>query len=180
MARPSCAPVAASRDGGRRRYFRRWPQDRDPQVLLQPDEQQSTPWGAPEHGRCDKCETAGTVRYRCRSCVDGADPGCPACGGRVEFTDVCPTCEGDGRIDRTRREGVSVFPSPDGLYRYIAERGAGAAGCVLLELEGELSGDVDLDADAGALLIRPTRVVDVAPFDARRLEELEERLRQRR
>lgn len=59
----------------------------------------------------------------------------------------------------------------------LAERQTGSDGCVLLELEGELTGDRNLDADAGALLIRPTRVVDVGPFDTRRVEELEERLR---
>ncbi|HWH23722.1 MAG TPA: hypothetical protein VNW68_02390 [Candidatus Limnocylindria bacterium] len=87
--------------------------------------------------------------------------------------DVCPACEGDGCIDRTRRDGVSVVPSADGLYRYIGKRGGGDGGCVLLELEGELTHDLDLDADAGALLVRPTRVVAVHPFERRRLDELE-------
>ena len=159
-------------DGGRR-YFRRWPHDRDPHVLLRPDEQESTPWGEPEHGPCNKCEGSGTVGYRCRSCIDGVLADCPACGGRCEFVAVCPACEGDGCIDRTRRDGVSVFPSADGLYRYIIERRAGTDGCLLLELEGELTDDRDLDADAGALLIRPTRIVGVHPFDLGRLDELE-------
>ena len=63
------------------------------------------------------------------------------------------------------RDGVSVFPSFEGLYRYLAEREAETAGYVILELEGELTGDVDLDADAGAVLIRPTRVIGALPFD---------------
>jgi hypothetical protein len=83
----------------------------------------------------------------------------------VRFTDVCPACEGDGQIDRTTRDGVSVFPSLEGLCRYMTEREAGSAGCIALELEGELTGDVDLDADAGAVLIRPTRVVGALPFE---------------
>jgi DnaJ-class molecular chaperone len=135
-------------------------------VLLRPDHQYSTPWGAPDCGPCDKCGGAGITRYACRSCLErGADRDCPACHGSARFTDTCPACEGDGQIDRTTRDGVSVFPSFEGLSRYIAERDAETAGCIVLELEGELTGDVDLDADAGALLIRPTRVVGALPFE---------------
>jgi RecJ-like exonuclease len=154
-------------------YFRRWSPDADPRELLEPENQHSTPWGEPKHGPCDKCRGTGETRYRCRSCMErGAQPECPACGGRVEFDDICPACEGDGQIDRTRREGVSVFPSQEGLYRYMAERDAGVDGCVVVELEGELTGDRDLDADAGALLIRPTRVVAQHPFDQARFARL--------
>ncbi len=153
-----------------RRYFRRWSADDDPGLLLDPENQESTPWGEPEHGPCDKCGGAGTARYGCRSCLErGATPGCPACGGRVEFTDVCPACEGDGQIDRTKRDGVSVFPSIEGLYRYIDEQEADADGCVVIELEGELTNDRDLDADAGALLVRPTKIVATHPYDGARL-----------
>ena len=156
----------------RTHFFRRWSATEDPAALLQPQNQWSAPWGAPDHGPCDKCRSEGSTRYRCASCVErGADPQCPACGGRVEFTDVCPACEGDGTIDRTRRRGVSVFPSADGLYRYIAERDAEGADLVV-ELEGRLSGERDLDADAGALLIRPTRIVATHPFDHARLQRL--------
>src|SRR4051794_17728898 len=99
------------RDGDTsKRYFRRWSSTEDPEQLLEPDNQRSTPWGAPDHGPCDKCGGAGATRFRCLSCLeDGRDPACPACGGRVEFVDVCPACEGDGIIDRTERDGVSVF-----------------------------------------------------------------------
>lgn len=148
----------------RRRYFRRWSPDEDPGQLLDPENQQSTPWGEPEHGACEKCGGAGTARYECRSCaVRGPERDCPACEGRVDFIDVCPSCEGDGVIDRTKRDGVSAFPSIEGLLRYIEEREADIDGCVVLELEGELTGDRDLDADAGALLIRPTKVVAEHP-----------------
>jgi len=146
-------------------YFRRWPLDEDPAQLLRPHNQYSTPWGAPDRGPCDKCQGTGTTRYACRSCLErGAERACPACHGRVEFEGVCPACEGDGHVDRTTREGVSVFPSLEGLCRYIAERDAETAGCIALELEGELTGDLDLDADAGALLVRPTRLIAAHPF----------------
>ena len=36
----------------------------------------------------------------------------------------------------------------------------------LVELEGELSEDIDLDADAGALLVHPTRIIAVGPLSA--------------
>ena len=155
------------------RYFRRWSADDDPAQLLEPENQWSTPWGGAEHGPCEKCGGDGTAHYRCCSCLErGAKPDCPACGGRVEFDDVCPSCEGDGTIDRTRRRGVGVFPSAEGLYRYLAEREAGADDCVL-ELEGELTGDRDLDADAGAVLVRPTRIVAVHRFDRERLRAID-------
>jgi len=153
-------------------FFRRWPATEDPAQLLEPRNQWSTPWGAADHGPCEKCHGAGTARYRCASCLEGpADSACPACAGRVEFADVCPSCEGDGTIARTRRRGVSVFPTIAGLYRYLAERD-GEADDYILELEGEFTGDRDLDADAGALLVRPTRIVATHPFDHARLRAL--------
>jgi hypothetical protein len=157
-------------------YFRRWSATEDPEQLLEPENQWSTLWGAADHGPCEKCDGRGTVLYRCLSCLERtADSTCPACAGRVEFRDVCPSCEGDGTIDRTRRRGVSVFPAVDGLYRYIAERDAEAEDCVV-ELEGELTGDRDLDADAGAVLIRPTRIVGLHPFDYARFRALRARV----
>jgi hypothetical protein len=158
------------------RYFRRWSATEPPEQLLEPQNQWSTPWGAPDHGPCEKCRGEGTVLHRCRSCLERTtDPDCPACAGRVEFRDVCPSCEGDGTVDRTRRRGVSVFPSVDALYWYIAERDAETTACVV-ELEGELTDDRDLDADAGAVLIRPTRIVALHPFDHARVRALRGRL----
>ena len=162
------------------RYYHLWSADQDPAELLLRENQCSTPWDAPDHGPCDKCDGTGATTYRCRSCIAGsARDDCPACGGRIEFEDICPACEGDGEITRTRRNGVSVFPSIEGLYCYMAERDADGAGCVLLELAGRRTADLDLDADAGALLIRPTRVLALHPFDVEHLEELKVRLRGR-
>jgi hypothetical protein len=44
-------------------------------------------------------------------------------------------------------------------------------GKVVVELEGTISDERDLDADAGALLVCPERIVAVFPLDARLLEE---------
>ena len=147
-------------------FFRLWPVDEDPEDLLAPENGYSTPWGAPDRGPCDKCRGTGRTQYRCRSCLErGPQDGCPACRGRIEFVDVCPACEGDGQIDRTTRRGVSVFPSMEGLLRYLAEREVDTAGSEVVVLEGELTGDRDLDADAGALLIKPTRVLGACPLE---------------
>ena len=107
-----------------RTYFHSCPVDAEPESLLDPANQFTTPWGEPNHGPCDKCAGDGSVR----------------------------------------------FPSRGGLYRYLAERDADVGDRVLVELEGELSEDVDLDADAGALLVHPTRIVAVQPLDAALLD----------
>ncbi|HEV7770721.1 MAG TPA: hypothetical protein VGO66_08710 [Solirubrobacterales bacterium] len=54
------------------------------------------------------------------------------------------------------------LPHPGGLYRYLAERDADPEGKVVVELEGTLSEERDLDADAGALLVHPQRILTIA------------------
>lgn len=160
-----------------RTYFHSCPVEADPASLLDPVRQFTTPWGPPNHGHCDKCEGERSVRYECKSCLeDGADADCPACEGRVHFEGVCPACDGSGVIDRTRRRGIAVFPSRAGLYRYLAERDADVGDRVMVELEGELSEDGDLDADAGALLLHPCRIVAVQPFDRELFAAIQQRL----
>jgi hypothetical protein len=83
--------------------------------------------------------------------VAGADLSCPACEGRVRCREICPACLGDGHINHTRQRGIAVFPAREGLYRYLAEKGAEVSGKAVLELDGSLSGERDLDADAAAL-----------------------------
>jgi hypothetical protein len=150
----------------RETFFRSWPADADPEELLDPDRQVTEPWGSHDHGPCDKCDGNGRAAYECSSClVAGARADCPSCEGRVHFVGVCPACLGDGIIDDTVRHGVAVFPSREGLYRYLALKGApGVEEKVLLGLEGELSEEIDLDADLGSLLIVPTGVVSVEPL----------------
>jgi hypothetical protein len=67
---------------------------------------------------------------------------------------------------------VSVFPSEDGLYRYMLRREADIEDACLVELEGEPAADEDFDADEGALLIKPSRVIDVREPDRSRLETI--------
>jgi hypothetical protein len=145
--------------------------------LLDPEKQFSTPWGDSDHGPCDKCSGAGRCRHRCLSCIEGMpSPACPACGGRVEFEDVCPACEGGGEITRTKRSGVSVFPTAAGLYRYLAEQDAEIHDTIVVEVRGSVSVDRDLDADSGALLVHPTEIVSCGPTDRERIADLRARL----
>jgi RecJ-like exonuclease len=162
---------------GPRSFFHCHPAEEDPGVLLDPERQVTEPWGEPEHGPCDKCGGHGTAPYECFSCLEaGSDPGCPACQGRVRFQQTCPTCEGSGEIHRTRRGGVAVFPRREGLYRYLAwKNDAGVEGKVVVELAGRLSEDRDLDADHGALLVFPERLVAVEPLDAETIGAIRDR-----
>ena len=159
-------------------YFHRCAADSDPQKLLEPENQYSTPWGSADHGPCDKCGRSGEVEYRCRSCLErGAEPGCPACGGAVSSQGVGPTCEGNGEITRTKRRGISVFPTLYGLLRYLAERDTELADDdVVVELEGERSDDLDLDADSGAMLVHPARIVAVHEVESERYDEVRRRV----
>jgi hypothetical protein len=148
-------------------FFHSCPAEADPASLLDPDQQVTEPWGEPEHGPCDKCGGRGTTGYECFSCLEaGSDPRCLVCQGRVRFEQTCPTCQGSGEIHRTRRRGIAVFPRREGLYRYLAWKSdSEPEGKVVVELVGRLSDDCDLDADHGALLVFPERVVAVEPLD---------------
>jgi hypothetical protein len=143
------------------RCFHRCSSIENPAQLLIPENQISTPWGDAGRGPCEKCSGEDRVEHRCLSCLElnAPDPGCPACQGRVEWEDICPSCEGTGIVSRVKRAGVSSFPTAAGLLRYLRERDADLSGDVFLELEGELSLDRDLDADDGAILVFPGRII---------------------
>ena len=159
-------------------YYRVEPGDRDPEALLDPDNHESEPWSGTVRGRCDKCGGSGETEHECESCkASGKDPNCPSCHGELRYTGECPACEGDGEIDDSCRDGVSVFPDEDGLYRYMIRRDADLnEQCQLVKLEGEQSEDEDFDADEGALLIRPRRIVDSGELDWDRVDELRREL----
>lgn len=135
-----------------RTYFRLHPEDDDPERLLDPEEQTTEPWEGTVYGRCDKCGGSGETEHR-----------------HGEMGE-CPACEGSGEIDDSERDGISVFPDEDGLYRYMAERDGDVSSAQLVVLEGEQTDDRDFDADEGAILIRPTQIVEVRPVDRDRLE----------
>lgn len=158
-------------------FVRLNPEDESPEGLLDPENQVSEPWGENEGGRCDKCGASGRTLHECESCAEEADPGCENCGGEVRYEAECPACKGSGRIDPDEtRDGVSVFPDADGLYRYMLRRDADLRGSVLVRLEGEPTGEDDFDADEGAVLVRPRRIVASEPIDWDRVEEIREEL----
>jgi hypothetical protein len=139
-----------------RSYYRLQKPGDDAEDLLDPHEQVTEPWGGTVYGRCDKCGGTGHTSHVGE-------------GGELE----CPACEGSGEIDDSAREGVSVFPELDGLYRYMVRRDAELdEGTSVVELEGVPSEDSDFDADEGALLVNPTRIVSVRPLDRDRIREL--------
>lgn len=141
------------------RCYRLEPAADDPQRLLDPERQWTQPWGGSEHGeRCDKCRGNGRTGYECWSCLlTGANPSCPACHGRVRWEGKCPVCRGAGQVDGKPRRGLSAFPTAEALYHYLLVREADLVG-TLVELEADLSDDVDFDADEGAVLVLATSI----------------------
>jgi hypothetical protein len=135
-----------------RTFVRLHQEDDDPERLLDPERQRSEPWEGTIYGRCDKCRGSGETRHE---------------DGRCE---ECPACEGSGEIDDSEREGVSVFRDEESLYGYMVRRDADLSGSIVVELEGEESDDRDFDADEGALLVHPSRIVDRRPIDRKLLQ----------
>jgi hypothetical protein len=161
----------SSRDD-QRTWFRLHARDDDPQRLLDPERQRSKPWGGTVYGRCTKCGGEGETVHECESCREHVDPSCPSCAGRIRYRAECPACEGSGEVDDSERDGVSVFPDEDALYRYMVRRDADIEEARLVELEGEPSEDEDFDADEGAVLVRPRRIVSVRDPEWRRIEAI--------
>ena len=153
-------------------FFRIHPAQEDPERLLHPERQRSEAWTPQRLGPCDKCGGSGETMHECESCKGGnPDPGCPACHGEVSYRDTCPACGGSGEIDETERDGVSVFPGEEGLYRYIAKRDADIENSIIVELEGVPARDDDFDADHGALLVHPKAIVHSKPVDLEQLRQ---------
>ena len=67
--------------------------------------------------------------------------------------------EGRSLAEAAEAAEVSERTAGKWVRSRLAEGDADLDGCVILEFEGELSGDRDLDADAGALLVKPARIV---------------------
>jgi hypothetical protein len=81
-------------------------------------------------------------------------------------------CRGSGQIDGRPRHGVSAFPTLRGLYHYMLDRQADLDHCTIVELEAQLADDVDFDADQGALLVIPTKILASEPLDRVAFEQV--------
>lgn len=143
------------------RWFRMNSSSEAPESLLREEGQWTEPWGSSDDGApCDKCRGQGRTAYECWSCeLGGASDSCPVCHGQVRWEAECPVCRGSGGVDGKPRRGVSVFPRVEGLYHYMEVKEADLDDCLIIELDGEPSGDVDFDADQGAMLVIPTAIV---------------------
>jgi hypothetical protein len=143
------------------------PAGEDSRRLLTEAGQWTQPWGESEDGTsCEKCEGSGRTRFECWSCLlTAANERCPVCAGAVRWENECPVCRGSGEIDGQPRHGVSVFPTVEGLYHYMLDSGADLDDCVVLELDAKPSGDVDFDADQGAMLVIPREILSCEPVD---------------
>jgi hypothetical protein len=145
--------------------------------MLSTENQWTHPWGGSEHGTpCEKCRRSGTTEHRCWSCLlTNATPACPACAGRVRWSDTCPVCRGSGVVDGERRRGVSVYPRLEGLYHYMFANDAELDDCLVVELEARRAPDIDFDADEGALLALPSAIHAYAAPDSTMMERVRER-----
>ena len=145
----------------------------DPEQLLDEERQWCAPWGGCEDvARCDKCQGTGRTGFECWSCLlTGTNPECPACHGRVRYESECPVCRGTGEVQGRPRRGVSAFPTAEGLYHYLLATEAELVG-LLVELDAEPSGEVDFDADQGAILVIPTAIQNVRPMQPEAIDTI--------
>jgi hypothetical protein len=155
------------------RAYRIEPTEVDPQRLLREDAQWTEPWGGSEDGsRCDKCRGSGRTGFECWSCLlTGRTSSCPACRGKMRWEAACPVCRGTGEVDGKPRRGVSVFPTIEGLYRYLLATEASPVG-MLVELDADPADEVDFDADQGAILVIPNTIERTRPIEPDALETI--------
>ena len=77
-------------------------------------------------------------------------------------------CRGSGNVDGKPRRGVSVFPRVEGLCHYMEAKAVDLEDCLIVELEGEPSGEVDFDADQGAMLVIPSAIIACRRVEVRK------------
>ena len=67
--------------------------------------------------------------------------------------------------------GRGAFPTAEGLYHYLLATEAELVG-FLVELDAEPSGEVDFDADQGAVLVIPTAIQNVRPMQPEAIDTI--------
>jgi hypothetical protein len=129
-------------------YYRIERADLDHDRLLLPEHQRSTIWVGWVQETCEECRGEGEAWITDDDCWD-----------------TCPSCSGFGCIDKSEQEGVSCCQTIAGLIEYFRSREAAIDEHVIVEMIGVETGERDYDADAGAVLIRPTTIVSITPLD---------------
>jgi len=136
-------------------YYRIHPAHEPVERLLSPERWESRAWVGEYTRRCPADCDYGQVLH----IDDHGDA----------WREMCEVCRGDGEVEDVRR-GVSVCASIPVLAQYLADREWGRA-AVVVELEGAMSDDADHEADEGADLIIPTRIVAVYSLEESGLME---------
>lgn len=75
---------------------------------------------------------------------------------------------------------MSVFPTTEGLYHYMLVRGTELEDCTIVELDAAAADDIDFDADEGAMLVVPTRILGCAGADPAIASDIQRRAEQAR
>jgi hypothetical protein len=124
--------------------------DLDPQQLLDSSTWKSSVWEGERFRLCPDCNGAGTSENPCDTCCDGW-------GQNGEVEDI--------------RYGVSTCYDLDDLVTYFDGRDCDHTDAeldelVLVTVEARMAEDDDHDAQDGATLVWPTRIVSVEPIPA--------------
>ena len=114
-------------------WYRIQDASRDPQQLLVPATWVSTTWN-PTRTECPDCRGHG-----------------------------CERCDWDGDIEEQPRRGVSACRTLAELAAYMEDAWGDVRGTVVIELDGDVSGDDDFDGRHGALLVLPEQIISVTP-----------------
>jgi hypothetical protein len=146
-------------------FYRIQERGRDPLALLDPESWVSRIWTGYAERECSTCRTTGRVRCSCADVDECESSGC-------DGSQSCDDCRGAGYVEDTeRRGGVSCCRTYEELMTYFGRRDAALEDTVLVVLEGAESDIEDFDAEEGAVLVRPARIVKVRDFDPQEVQQ---------
>jgi len=137
-------------------FFRIHPNNKTVEDLLD-DDATSQIWSGTVYKTCKKCKGFGTI-------YDSFGDEAP-----------CEVCRGTGEIDDSVRKGVSAVRSVDDLINYFRGRDATLDGARLVVMRGEIIGR-DWDHEHGAVLIKPSKILQNIPLPKKIRTAIEERV----
>lgn len=134
-------------------YYRIQDANKNPQDLLNPSNWESTVWTGEVYKKCEACNGAGEIVLR-------NEDGKPKSDGYGDIeTEPCEICNGDREVKDNTRHGISCCESLQQLENYFETRSADLANVVVVAFEGRESDEEDWDADEGAVLVFPSKIV---------------------